>query len=769
MTDNSIANRQTEPEGILANMRQDGGEHDPAGSQTYPGVAESLGIFRDRPVWLRYLAALALTALAIVLRRWLDLVGEGVVAFTLFYLAVLACTFFGGVGPGLVSMAVSAVAVTFFWLAPHGVLALTGTAPVNLALFVVTSGIIILVAHLLRRAHVRLRQSEARLSLSQDAGRIGVWELDLKSGNMWWSPMLYKVTGIGPDKEPAIDSFVGRIDPADRDRVMAAFDAACNGEDRLDIQFRFNRDDGDRLWLTARAELFRDAEGQPSRLLGSNIDVTSIRTIESERHRANTLLRTLFESFPGAAYVKDAEGRILLGNPGFDAVVGQGPESYLGKTDLDFVTDPDHARAIIEHDRRLLAEGVSRQFEEDLILPDGQLAHMLSIKTPFRDADGRVAGLVGISLDMTEQRMAERRLRFLANEVDHRAKNLMAVVQSIVRLTKAEDIAAFKEVLTGRIQALARAHNLLAASRWEGVDLAALVNEELAPFVRARGERIHVSGPPVKLEPSASQAVTMVLHELAINAVRYGALSVEAGELTVAWQRTERGERSWLELAWSEASGPPVPGHVEPGFGSTTIRGAIEHQLKGEIHVDWAPTGVVCRIAFPLEEATVQDQDLAVPEHGPASAPMDRAPGAGTALTGKRVLVLDDEALLAITLKEAVEDLGGHVVGPASHAEAALALIRERAPDVGILDVNLAGESSAPVAAALRALHIPFIYCTGYAEPEGQIEARLQAEMLTKPVDPGELAEALGRAVGNQPGGAGGAAASDAATLRTGD
>lgn len=746
MTDKSIAARQDkrtdEPDDASRQGIAPGGVE----ARAYAGLAEGFDVFRDRPLWLRYLAALALTVVAVGLRRWLDTLGEGVVAFTLFYLVVLACTFFGGVGPGLVSLGASAVAVTIFWLAPVGALSLSGTTPINLALFILTSGVIILIAHLLRAAHSRLRQSEARLSLSQDVGRIGVWELDLRSGEPWWSPMFYEVTGISPDEASGVRSFLDRIDPADRDRANAAFEAARDGRDKLDAQFRFNRDDGATVWLTTRAELFRDADGQPSRLLGITFDVTSVRAIESERNRAHTLLRTFFDSLPGAAYVKDAEGRILLGNPGFAAAVGHAPESFLGKTDPEFLSDAEFARAVVEHDRALLREGVSRQFEEDLVLPDGELSHWLSVKTPFRDAEGRIAGLVGISLDMTERRRAERRLRFLANEVDHRAKNLMGVVQSIVRLTRADDIAGFKEALTGRIRALARAHNLLAASRWEGVELGTLVNEELAPFVRTRGAQIRVSGPTVKLEPSASQAVTMALHELAINAARYGALSVESGELTVAWQIVDRGERSCLELVWTEARGPVVASRVEPGFGSTAIRGAIEHQLGGEIDIDWAPTGVVCRIAFPVAHSVVQDQ--------PVAGPAGRRRGAGTAtsprdtdLAGKRVLILDDEALIAITLKEAVEALGCEVVGPAGNAEAALDLIKARAPELAILDVNLAGASSAPVAAALRALDIPFVYCTGYAEPAGQIEPDLQAAMLTKPVDPDELAAALQRAL----------------------
>lgn len=720
-------------------------EADVGDAPFYAGIAEPSNVFRNRPIWFAYPAALALTATAVGVRLSLDAVGEGVVAFTLFYLAVLASTFFGGAGPGLLSLAASAFAVTVFWLEPKGALSLSRTGFVNLVLFIVTSGIMILVAHFLRTSLFNLRQSEARLNLSQEVGQIGVWDWDLQSGELWWSPAFYEMTGMNPDEPPSLDAFLQRIDIADRGRVSGAFDAAMQGKERLDIQFRFNREDGVTVWLAGRAELFRNTAGSPSRLLGINIDVTFVRTADSERNKANTLLRTFFDSLPGAAYVKDAEGRILLGNPGFAAAIGKPSENFLGKTDIEFLNDEKHARTIVEHDRELLREGISRQFEEDIVLPDGQLSHWLSVKTPFTDADGRIEGLIGISLDITERLKAETRVRFLADEVDHRAKNLMGVVQAMVRLTKAADILSFKTALGGRIQALARAHNQLAASRWEGVDLVTLVNDELAPFTRIMADQIHVSGPSVKLEPGVSQAMTMVLHELATNAARFGALSVESGELTVAWKLTESGTQTLLELLWTETGGPAVASTVEPGFGSVTIRGSIEHQLGGQVAIDWAPTGIVCRIVIAVAQRVVQDP--------PAADPADGGGSGGTTgdrdgeLAGKRVLVIDDEALIAITLKDAVEELGCDVVGPAGSADAALGLIRERAPDLAILDVNLAGSSSAPVAAALRALSIPFIYCTGYAETAKQIEGGLQSEMLTKPVDPHELEAALKRAV----------------------
>jgi PAS domain S-box-containing protein len=731
----------------LIESAKNGGVQTPADdTRHYSGVAEKIGFLSRRSWWFNYGFALALTVMAVVLRRTLDVLGEGIVPFALFYPVVLACTLVGGRGPGLMSLAISGVAVTLFWLEPRGVLSMTPTGLVNMILFALSNGALIGVAHLLRTSYGNLRQSEARLSLSQDVGKIGIWDFDLRTGALWWSSSFYDLAGLDRDQPPSVKAMIDRIHPDDRPRAIAAFEAARDGRDRLDLEFRYNRDDGATVWMAGRAELFRDAKGRPVRLLGVNFDVTPMRTIESERDRAHTMLQTFFDSLPGAAYVKDTEGRVLLGNRGMAEAVGCPTEEFTGRTDLEFMRDKEQARAIMAHDRMVLDEGVSKQLDEELALPDGRMSHWLSVKTPFRDADGQLKGIVGISLDMTERHRAERRLRFLADEVDHRAKNLLAVVQSIVRLTRVEDVADFKTVLTGRIQALGRAHSLLASNRWDGIELAALLREELAPFGRGT-EQIRIAGPSLLIGPNASQALAMVLHELAINAARHGALSVEGGQLSVVWRLAGSEGAARLELGWQEACGPTVVMPANPGFGFTAVRGAIEHQLGGQVVIDWAPQGVRCRITFPAAGNVVEDRPGRAPQEG---APPEDRPGTLGAvnLAGRRVLVLEDEALIALTLVELVADLGCTIVGPAHSVEAGMALIREQAPDLAILDINLASQSNAPVARALQALEIPFIYCTGYAEPDGQIAPELAAETITKPVDPLLLAAALRRAAG---------------------
>ncbi|MFM7349674.1 MAG: HWE histidine kinase domain-containing protein [Erythrobacter sp.] len=688
-----------------------------------------------------YGATIVLTVGVVLIRRWLDLFGSGIVPFALFYPVILVCTLLGGIRAGVLSLLIASAAASYLWIKPQGDFGITGSGAISFALFLLSNAVNILVAHHLRKTQYRLRRSEARLNLSQTVGRIGIWDLNLRTGEVWWSPTFRELTGIGPEREPSIEAFMARIVEADRERATRCFEDARRGLNRLNIDFRFNRDDGTTIWLAGRAELFRDAQGRPTRLLGINFDATPIRTVEEERDQANALLKTFFDSLPGAAFAKDLEGRYLLGNPIFATAIGHAQENFLGRTDLELLIDKDQARAIMANDRAIIVGGETRQIEEPLLLPNGEMSYWLAVKAPFFDAVGEPQGLMGISLDVTDRRKAEERLRFLADEVDHRAKNLLGVVLSLVRLTKVDDVAAFKTAVSGRIEALARAHTLLAANRWQGVNIATLLREEIAPFGRPGSDRINLTGPPLLLEPNAAQALAMAMHELAINAAMHGALSAEEGQLAVDWEVSEEAEDSQLVLNWRETGGPAVATPARAGFGSTAMRGAIEHQLGGVFALDWAPTGLAARISFPLAGNARDDRATLAAESRQAE-PRPAAEPAAT-LEGKRVLILEDEALLALTLMDTLRELGCTVVGPASTVPAALDLVRQNPPDLAILDVNLAGTGSAPVAAALRERNIPFVYCTGYAEPALQIAPDLFAPMLTKPIDPRGLGEAL--------------------------
>jgi two-component sensor histidine kinase len=377
-----------------------------------------------------------------------------------------------------------------------------------------------------------------------------------------------------------------------------------------------------------------------------------------------------------------------MGNPLYAAAVGHGADTFLGKTDVDMQPDKELARRIMENDQRVMREGITQEIEEDMVLPDGRLSHWFSIKTPFLDAEGRLLGIIGVSLDVTERRRAEERLRLLAHEVDHRAKNLLGVVQSVVRLTEVKDVADFKMAVTGRIQALARAHSLLAASRWQGVTINRLVEEELTPFTAGRPDRVAVSGAALLLRPGAAQAIGMVLHELSTNAAKYGALSAAAGRVSLSWRVLPRERGGIFELVWAESGGPLVEAPTRAGFGSTVIGGSIQQQLGGEVTFDWNPAGLVCRIVLPLDrlDANSPSRNTETDSRPPASAPV--------LLAGKRVLIVEDEALIAMSLADVVAELGCELAGTAATPEDGLAMLRQGDIDLAILDWNLAGQSS---------------------------------------------------------------------------
>jgi two-component sensor histidine kinase len=189
----------------------------------------------------------------------------------------------------------------------------------------------------------------------------------------------------------------------------------------------------------------------------------------------------------------------------------------------------------------------------------------------------------------------------LAREVDHRAKNVLAVVQSIVQLTRERDPETFKRAIAGRIAALARAQTLLAEDRWSGADLHTLLTGELAPFLGDR--RAELDGPSVALPPGAAQPVAMAVHELATNAVKYGALSTAAGHLGVSWRIAQGPDGvPLLRLQGVESGGPPVTGAPGcPGFGSRVLDATLRGQLGGQVSLSWEASGLMCHMDVPLK------------------------------------------------------------------------------------------------------------------------------------------------------------------------
>ncbi len=336
--------------------------------------------------------------------------------------------------------------------------------------------------------------------------------------------------------------------------------------------------------------------------------------------------------------------------------------------------------------------------------PNGEVRWCIGTTTLTFDADGRIARMGGVAIDITDRKEAEERQALLAREVDHRARNALAVIQSIIRLTRAKSVEEYKDAVEGRITALARVHALLSESRWNGADLSTLVSEELAPYRTAHGAGIITSGKAVSLEPPVAQTLALALHELATNAAKYGALSVDTGVLNVTWEV----QANKLLLEWKELGASVSPRASPRGFGMKLINTTIDQQLGGKAEFDWDKTGLRCGISIPL-------QKCARPRIGSARKWNEaETPKLPETFTHARVLLVEDEALVAMMMQEFLTDLGSSVVGPFTTTAAALAAANNENFDFAILDVNLGNELVYPAADVLIWRALPFIFVTGY-------------------------------------------------------
>jgi len=296
-----------------------------------------------------------------------------------------------------------------------------------------------------------------------------------------------------------------------------------------------------------------------------------------------------------------------------------------------------------------------------------------------------------------------------------------------VRLTKADSISEYASVIEGRIKALSRAHALLSSSRWQGADLDTLANEELAPFRSSHADRLSIHGPKVTLEPTKAQTLALALHELATNAAKYGALSTAAGKLALWWEV----QADVLTIHWHETAGPATRVPATTGFGTQIITGSIERQLGGKTHFEWLPSGLRCTLTIPRGER-MEDA-----EQAPGAAPQ-QAP-----LLARRVMIVEDEALVALVLADQLAELGLSVVGPCSSVAEARAVADKADFEAAILDVNLGGELVYPVADLLSSRGIPFVFVTGYGRES--IDRRFaDAPVLEKPVELQSLQDMFG-------------------------
>ena len=336
----------------------------------------------------------------------------------------------------------------------------------------------------------------------------------------------------------------------------------------------------------------------------------------TEQHRAEEALRESEERYrlivesarDYAIFTTDLEGRITAWNSGACQVLGWDEADALGRPSAILYTPEDHLAGVPEAE---LAEALAAGHAEHdrwHLRADGSRIWGTEVVRPLRGGDGAMRGFLKILRDRTAQKREEEQRRRLLAELNHRVKNTLAVVQSLVAQTArgAASADALREALETRLDALAAAHDLLTREAWRGAELAEVVRATLAPY-DSDAARVVVRGPELRLRPNAALALTMAAHELATNAAKHGALSAPGGQVEVTWSvdhlaadAPSVGGGPVLDLRWRERGGPPVATAPVRGFGSRLIEEGISYELKGAVELCFKAEGLECRFRIPV-------------------------------------------------------------------------------------------------------------------------------------------------------------------------
>ncbi|MGX1167026.1 PAS domain S-box-containing protein [Bradyrhizobium sp. USDA 372] len=483
---------------------------------------------------------------------------------------------------------------------------------------------------------------------------------------------------------------------------------------------------GERTWAAAeraRAEAaLRESEERFRQFADASSDVLWIRD-------AHTL---------AATYVSAAAARVY----------GTTPESLIDNQHFwdSLIVPEDRSRMRVQLENVGRGEALLEEFR--ILRPsDNVFRWIRRAAFPLIDAQGQVQGVAGISSDVTETRLLTDHQAVLLAELQHRVRNIMAMMRSVTSRTaeRADSVADYASLMAGRLLALSRVQALLTRAANASVDIKTIVSGELNAQAH-HSNQFSTDGPDIELSPKASEVLTLAFHELTTNALKYGALSSTDGKVSVFWTTFERRGTTWLGLDWIEGGAPraflEVGKRPRRGFGTELIEGRIPYELGGRGSVSVGPNGARCRLEFPLGAGASILQTDAPQAATVFGGALDM--GSAPDLNGKTVLVVEDDYYQATDTARALAGAGANVIGPCPTEDAARIELGKQRPDAVVLDINLGERPTFELSATLLEQSIPFVFVTGYDQdviPEGYEHI----ERIQKPVLLRQIVETVSR------------------------
>jgi PAS domain S-box-containing protein len=488
------------------------------------------------------------------------------------------------------------------------------------------------------------------------------------------------------------------------------------------------RPDGSRVRFLPFPTPLRDETGKLVGAINLLMDVSEQHEVSLQSAR----LASIIASSDDAIISKTLDGRITSWNAGATRIFGFDASEMIGQPITKIIpaemrSEEDEILAKLKRGERI------DHYETMRVAKDGRRLDVSITVSPLRDKFGRIVGASKIGRDITERKEAEKMQRILTNELVHRIKNTLAMVQAIATqsLLRAKSPADFVAGFTGRVEAMAKAHTLLTNKMMQGVNLIELINEQV--LLGGSDSRISFSGPALMLGPQETLHLGLVLHELATNARKFGSLSVPQGRLSIKWQLRTNGARD-LQLSWTEIGGPEVKSPGASGFGSALIEQTMRSH-GGAVSLAYNARGIVCEIKLPLSEQSPASMDTGAAAPAGQQRPSLQAHEERQGLSGKRILLVEDEPLVSMDIEAHLTAAGCTVTGLASNITEAKQLINQADYDAALVDANLEGHPVDEIATLLRNRNCPFAFVSGYgreALPHGFRDAMLLSKPFSK-------------------------------------
>ena len=585
------------------------------------------------------------------------------------------------------------------------------------------------------------KHSEIRAII--DSAPVPIWVSGPDAQAVYVNKAWLNFTGRSADEELG-DGWTASVHPDDRPALVNGAEAAKQCQPFW-TEFRLRRHDGVYRWLLDSASPRFTREGQFLGYMNNCIDITERKEAEADLRRSEERFRFAVQNSPVTLYHCNRDLRytwIANPNPSWPS------ERILNRRD-DEILPPHQAADLIAFKQRVLETGVGER--EEISLNIGSMFQTWDVTAePLLDDSGKINGLSVAALDVTARKASEERQRLLTAELDHRVRNTLAAIQSLVTLSARSGQAKedYTLALQGRIDAYTRIYGFLAAMQWQCVNLHQLASGVTRTFGNSIASRFHMDGENLLLNPSAAISLNLIFHELATNAVRYGAASVPEGRISLLWEVRD----GHFILTWREMNGPQITAPIRPGFGSRLIRQLLAKDLRATFQLEYPAEGASLTASIPIKRLEVDKHagdflDTRAHMAGQASpdSPID-------GLAKARILLVEDDPLVGLEFQTALTDAGVEAIGPMPDLHHSLTAIMGEGCrfDAAILDVNLRGESTLPLAQLLSERGVPYMFVSGY-----DLDAALPVELrrapkLQKPVTGTQLLAAVRTLIGTR-------------------